>query len=124
VSFTAISSPTTSCSRAPPIARPPTSLDFGIAKLVADAAGDEVATLTGQGAWLGTPAYMAPEQWTADGAVAASDRYALAVVAFELLTGRPPFAAASLPAMMEQHFRAAVPSVATAAGRVLSAGPR
>jgi tRNA A-37 threonylcarbamoyl transferase component Bud32 len=97
-------------------------LDFGIAKLVADAAGDEVATLTGQGAWLGTPAYMAPEQWTADGAVAASDRYALAVVAFELLTGRPPFAASSLPAMMEQHFRAAVPSVATAAGRVLSAG--
>ncbi|MBP6842583.1 MAG: serine/threonine protein kinase [Kofleriaceae bacterium] len=97
-------------------------LDFGIAKLVADAQGAEVATLTGQGSWLGTPAYMAPEQWTADGASAASDRYALGVLAFELLTGKPPFHAPSLPAMMEQHFRGAVPSVTTAAGAALPAG--
>ncbi|MBK9032008.1 MAG: protein kinase [Myxococcales bacterium] len=97
-------------------------LDFGIAKLVADAQGDAVATLTGQGAWLGTPAYMAPEQWTADGATAASDRYALGVLAFELITGKAPFHAPSLPAMMEQHFRAAVPSVTTAAGAALPAG--
>ncbi len=91
-------------------------LDFGIAKLVADAAGeDALATLTGQGAWLGTPAYMAPEQWSADGATAASDRYALGIVAYELLTGRPPFRATTLPGMMEQHFRAAAPSV-TASG--------
>jgi hypothetical protein len=87
-------------------------LDFGIAKLVADAAGERaLETLTGQGAWLGTPAYMAPEQWSADGATAASDRYALGIVAFELLTGKPPFAATTLPGMMEQHFRASVPSV-------------
>jgi tRNA A-37 threonylcarbamoyl transferase component Bud32 len=97
-------------------------LDFGIAKLVADAQGGEVATLTGQGSWLGTPAYMAPEQWTADGATAASDRYALGVMAYELLTGKPPFHAPSLPAMMEQHFRGAVPSVVTAAGARLPAG--
>ncbi len=94
-------------------------LDFGIAKLVADAAGERVLeTLTGQGAWLGTPAYMAPEQWSADGATAASDRYALGIVAFELLTGKPPFAATTLPGMMEQHFRAAVPSV-TSTGAAL-----
>jgi len=97
-------------------------LDFGIAKLLADAGGEAVATLTGQGAWMGTPAYMAPEQWTADGATAASDRYALGVLAYELITGKPPFHAPSLPAMMEQHFRAAVPSVATAAGLALPAG--
>ena len=91
-------------------------LDFGIAKLVASAEGTEGAhamTLTGQGAWLGTPAYMAPEQWSADGAGPASDRYALGVMAFELLAGKLPFAAPNLPAMMEQHFRAPVPALST-----------
>ncbi len=89
-------------------------LDFGIAKLVASAEGTEHAmTLTGQGAWLGTPAYMAPEQWSADGAGPASDRYALGVMAFELLAGKLPFAAPNLPAMMEQHFRAPVPALST-----------
>ena len=91
-------------------------LDFGIARLVAEAGGERaIETLTGQGVWMGTPAYMAPEQWSADGATAASDRYSLGIVAYELLTGRVPFSAPSLPAMMEQHFRAAIPSI-TAAG--------
>jgi tRNA A-37 threonylcarbamoyl transferase component Bud32 len=89
-------------------------LDFGIAKLVtraAEASGN--GTLTGQGTWLGTPGYMAPEQWSADGAGPASDRYALGVMAFELLSGKLPFSAPSLPAMMEQHFRAPVPALST-----------
>ena len=87
-------------------------LDFGLAKLVASAHPDLApGTLTGQGTWLGTPAYMAPEQWSADGAGPASDRYALGVIAFELLAGTLPFEAGSVPAMMEQHFRAPVPSV-------------
>jgi tRNA A-37 threonylcarbamoyl transferase component Bud32 len=85
-------------------------LDFGIAKLIAGEAGG-AGTLTGRGTWLGTPAYMAPEQWSTDGAGPASDRYALGVIAFELLAGSHPFAAASVPAMMEQHFRAAVPAL-------------
>nr|MBA3540706.1 serine/threonine protein kinase [Deltaproteobacteria bacterium] len=93
-------------------------LDFGIAKLVA--AGSEAmtgnGTLTGQGTWLGTPGYMAPEQWSSDGAGPASDRYALGVMAFELLSGKLPFVAANLPAMMEQHFRAPVPALATRRG--------
>ena len=87
-------------------------LDFGIAKLVA--AGGTLAgngTLTGQGTWLGTPGYMAPEQWSADGAGPASDRYALGVMAFELLAGKLPFQAPTLPQMMEQHFRAPVPAL-------------
>ena len=70
-------------------------------------------TLTGQGTWLGTPSYMAPEQWSVDGAGPASDRYALGVIAFELLSGAPPFSASSVPAMMEQHFRAEVPALST-----------
>jgi len=86
-------------------------LDFGIAKLVESGGGAAPGTLTGQGAWLGTPGYMAPEQWSADGAGPASDRYALGVMAFELLSGKLPFQAASLPQLMEQHFRAPVPAL-------------
>ena len=90
-------------------------LDFGLAKLVstANAGSAGPGTLTGQGTWLGTPGYMAPEQWSADGAGTASDRYALGVIAFELLCGTLPFSAASVPAMMEQHFRAEIPPLST-----------
>jgi serine/threonine protein kinase len=89
-------------------------LDFGIAKLVSQAnEGDaKPGPLTGQGTWLGTPAYMAPEQWSVEGAGPASDRYALAVMAYELISGAPPFSATSTPGMMEQHFRADVPALA------------
>jgi hypothetical protein len=89
-------------------------LDFGIAKLISTAnAGEKTGpgTLTGQGTWLGTPGYMAPEQWSVDGAGPASDRYALGVIAFELLSGALPFSAPSVPGMMEQHFRADVPAL-------------
>jgi len=91
-------------------------LDFGIAKLISTANEGKPTgpgTLTGAGTWLGTPGYMAPEQWSVDGAGPASDRYALGVIAFELLTGTPPFSASSVPAMMEQHFRAKVPALST-----------
>ncbi|MDB4954375.1 MAG: serine/threonine protein kinase [Myxococcales bacterium] len=98
-------------------------LDFGLAKLVSKANEGETApgTLTGQGTWMGTPGYMAPEQWSADGAGTASDRYALGVIAFELLSGKLPFSATSVPAMMEQHFRAEVPALSTR-GVVLPVG--
>jgi serine/threonine-protein kinase len=59
-------------------------LDFGIAKVVAD--GTQTAQTT---AALGTPVYMAPEQATGDGAIGpAADLYALAHIAFTLLTGK------------------------------------
>jgi tRNA A-37 threonylcarbamoyl transferase component Bud32 len=93
-------------------------LDFGIAKLVVDRGG-VAATLTGQGTWLGTPGYMAPEQWSADGAGPASDRYALGVMAYELLSGKLPFQAPTLPQMMEQHFRAPVPALSSASGTLV-----
>ncbi|MDQ3036956.1 MAG: serine/threonine protein kinase, partial [Myxococcota bacterium] len=64
-------------------------LDFGVAKSVLRGSGD----LTDVGTVLGTPAYMAPEQATADVARIgpACDRYALAAVALELLTGATPY---------------------------------
>lgn len=63
--------------------------DFGIAKMLDYA---ESATLTGTGVGIGTPGYMAPEQWTGQ-TNAQSDQYSLAVVLYEMLTGRKPFEA-------------------------------
>jgi serine/threonine-protein kinase len=59
--------------------------DFGIASL----AGETAVTAVGQ--VLGTAAYLSPEQARGRGATAASDRYSLAVVAYELLCGERPF---------------------------------
>jgi serine/threonine-protein kinase len=71
--------------------------DFGIAKL-AQAEG-----LTMTGATIGTPAYMSPEQCMAQEVTGRSDQYSLGVVAYELLTGRVPFAADSMMAMFLAH---------------------
>lgn len=65
-------------------------LDFGIAKALASAAEDE--ELTTMGLVPHTPAYAAPEQGAATGAVSpATDVYALGLVAYELLAGERPF---------------------------------
>jgi len=66
----------------------PILTDFGIAKLLET---DE-ATLTGTGMGVGTPEYMAPEQWRGQ-ATPATDQYALGVVLYELLTGHKPYTA-------------------------------
>jgi serine/threonine-protein kinase len=79
--------------------------DFG----VASAAGME--SLTQTGTVLGTAAYLAPEQAKGERATRASDGYALAVVAFELLTGRRPFEAESVAAEAAAHVTREVPSV-------------
>ena len=71
--------------------------DFGIARL----AWEEQVTQTGQ--VLGTAAYLAPEQALGEPATAASDRYALSVVAFELLTGEKPFTAEHFAAQARAH---------------------
>ncbi|UCF40502.1 MAG: protein kinase [Gemmatimonadota bacterium] len=63
--------------------------DFGVAKAVSEAAD---AQLTGAGITLGTPAYMAPEQAAAEPNLDHRlDIYALGVVGYEMLAGRPPF---------------------------------
>jgi serine/threonine-protein kinase len=66
--------------------------DFGVAKAVSEAAM-RGATFTTAGMAVGTPAYMAPEQAAGDSHLdARADIYALGVVAYEMLTGRAPFA--------------------------------
>jgi tRNA A-37 threonylcarbamoyl transferase component Bud32 len=72
--------------------------DFGIAK-AADA-----SHLTSSGAAVGTPTYMSPEQGSQEEVTALSDQYSLGVVAYEMLTGRPPFAGPSVMSMMRSHF--------------------
>lgn len=64
--------------------------DFGVARAVA-ARVNEDKTRAATGIMLGTPAYMAPEQVTAGPVDRRSDIYAFGVMAYELLTGVPPF---------------------------------
>ena len=59
--------------------------------------------MTQTGQVLGTAAYLSPEQAMGQPATAASDRYALAVVAYELLTGQRPFAGGPVTAQARQH---------------------
>jgi serine/threonine-protein kinase len=70
--------------------------DFGLAKRVRQP-GDAASRLTTSGDLLGTPAYMAPEQVSGrHGTIGPGvDIYALGVILYEMLTGRPPFQAAS-----------------------------
>jgi tRNA A-37 threonylcarbamoyl transferase component Bud32 len=81
--------------------------DFGIAS----AAGMDSLTMTGM--VLGTAGYLAPEQAQGERATPASDRYALAVVAFELLTGSRPYETDSPTAEAAAHVNAPIPSVST-----------
>ena len=80
--------------------------DFGIASAA------WLPSLTAEGTVLGTAGYLAPEQATGERASPASDRYALAVIAYELLTGGRPFARESPTAEMAAHVSEPVPSVA------------
>jgi serine/threonine protein kinase len=80
--------------------------DFGIAS----AAGLDSLTLTGT--VLGTAGYLSPEQAQGERAGPASDRYALAIVAYELLSGHRPFESDAPTAEAAAHVHAAVPSIA------------
>ncbi len=76
--------------------------DFGVAKALHEAA--DVGTLTATGMAVGTPAYMAPEQATAQKHIDhRADIYALGVLAYELLAGRAPFEGATAQQVIAAH---------------------
>src|SRR3990172_1901810 len=76
--------------------------DFGVAKAVSASTGE--SSLTSLGVALGTPAYMAPEQAVADPHVDhRADIYALGALAYEMLTGRPPFTGPNPQAVLSAH---------------------
>jgi serine/threonine-protein kinase len=98
-------------------------MDFGIAR------GD-VGRLTTTSSFLGTPAYAAPEVLGGAKATPASDRWALALTAFEMLTGTLPFAADSVGATLYRIVHEApvwpadfAPGLAAAFGRALDKDP-
>jgi serine/threonine protein kinase len=78
--------------------------DFGIARLMSE------DTITSSDQLFGTAAYLAPEQALGRPATSASDRYALAVAAFELLVGERPFGATHFAAQARQHVEDEPPS--------------
>ena len=74
--------------------------DFGIARALAETGGDK---LTSTGMAIGTPAYMSPEQATADVVDARTDQYSLATVLYEMLAGEPPFTGPTSHAIMARR---------------------
>lgn len=82
-------------------------LDFGIAKLVADACHGTATSLV-----MGTPAYMSPEQCRGAGTVdEKTDVYSLGVILFEMLVGRPPFISEGPGELMGMHIFQAPPPI-------------
>ncbi|MGH7508828.1 MAG: protein kinase domain-containing protein [Gemmatimonadales bacterium] len=81
----------------------PVVADFGVATAISAAGGDNIY-ITDGGLAVGTPAYMSPEQASADRELdGRSDLYSLACVLFEMLSGRPPFHGSSARATMARH---------------------
>lgn len=87
-------------------------LDFGVAKLLS---ADRSGWLTSQGRVLGTPQTMAPEQILGRAVDHRADIYALGVLLFQALTGRPPFTAREAGLVEQQHLSVAPPRPSLAA---------
>ncbi|WP_284349538.1 serine/threonine-protein kinase [Roseisolibacter agri] len=87
--------------------------DFGVAKALSASSNGEHGGVTSLGVALGTPAYMSPEQASADPAVDhRADVYAFGVLAYELLTGQPPFVGRTPQGLLAAHVTEAPEPVA------------
>jgi len=82
--------------------------DFGVALRASD------ITLTADGAVIGTPGYMSPEQCAGQRATPQGDHYSLGMVAFQMLTGTLPFHADTLAGIMHHHFFTPLPDLRVA----------
>lgn len=86
--------------------------DFGIAKLLGEP-GEPGTPFTRTGRLLGTPQYMAPEQWRMEPIDARTDVYALGVILHRCVAGELPFAARNEYLLQQAHLTAAPPDLTT-----------
>ena len=82
--------------------------DFGIARAIGD-----MTRLTSPYGTIGTPAYMAPEQWLGGDIDGRADLYSLGIVLYQLLTGSVPFTAPTSEGLMRQHLDMPAPSLSS-----------
>ena len=79
--------------------------DFGIAKI------NDAQNLTATGTAIGTPHYMSPEQFHNKPVTGASDQYAMAIVAYEMLTGKKPFDGDTVAEIITKHLFSPPPDI-------------
>lgn len=83
--------------------------DFGLVKIIAEGQS-ALVRLTGAGAPVGTPDYMAPEQVIGDDVDTRADLYSLGILLFQLVTGTTPFRGETPMQIAAQHLRLPPPS--------------
>jgi serine/threonine protein kinase/formylglycine-generating enzyme required for sulfatase activity len=87
-------------------------LDFGLAKIKSgELLGSFVQAQTS--GLMGSPFYMAPEQWSDEEPDVRADIYSLGVIMFQMLAGEVPFRGNSIPAIMKKHLTSPPPSFAS-----------
>src|SRR5260221_1941664 len=95
-----------------PISEGSKILDFGLAKIKSgELLGSFIAAQTT--GLMGSPFYMAPEQWGDEPPDARADVYSLGVMFYQMLAGEVPFKGSSIPSIMKKHITADVPTVAS-----------
>ena len=107
------------CSDKPNLSQAVKILDFGLAKIKSgELLGSFIqAQTTGL---MGSPYYMAPEQWADEDPDSRADIYSLGVMLYQMLTGDVPFKGSSIPAIMKKHISDPAPTLAQA-GLIVSA---
>src|SRR6266576_2332483 len=95
-----------------PISEGTKILDFGLAKIKSgELLGSFIAAQTT--GLMGSPFYMAPEQWSDEPPDARADVYSLGVMLFQMLCGEVPFKGSSIPSIMKKHLTSDVPSLSS-----------
>ncbi len=84
-------------------------LDFGLAKIKSgELLGSFVQAKTS--GLMGSPFYMAPEQWSDEEPDARADIYSLGIILYQMLSGDVPFKGSSIPSIMKKHLTLPLPS--------------
>src|SRR6266849_3097771 len=100
-----------------PVAEGLKILDFGLAKIKSgELLGSFVQAKTS--GMMGSPFYMAPEQWSDDEPDARADIYSLGIILSQMLAGDVPYKGSSIPSIMKKHLTLPVPTFRAAGVQV------